>query len=441
MQLRPDAATATAAPPHAADADDASFMTLRWVVPSDNRVTVLAQGALSIGRDAAATVRIDTAQVSRQHAEVSSDARGHTIRDLGSKNGVFVNAERIKSAELGVGDVVRLGDAVAIVERISSAGLPGFGELAPGIYGGALMRSVVARAKTAAEAALNVVLLGETGTGKECFARAVHSFSGRSGPFLAVNCAAYDESTVVAELFGYRKGAFTGADTASPGHLRAADGGTLFLDEVLELSPSIQAKLLRAIEQKEVLSLGETRPRSVDVRFLCASQETFANAVRAGRFRTDLRSRLEGMIIELPNLSARRADVVPLLLRLLARHGYSSVPRIEGRLAERLCLYDWPMNVRELENVARRIASTHSARTELTLDLVRDCLNFEDDAAPRAAGAESRAQSSNPYAQEEIERLQEALARHGGNVTRAAEELGMTRPRVYRMLRAAALKA
>jgi transcriptional regulator with PAS, ATPase and Fis domain len=411
---------------------------LRWVWPFENQVTVLSANPALLGRDAGAATQLDTPQVSRRHAEVRVEKRGCSVVDLGSKNGVFVNGVRATRAELGEGDVLRLGDCVAVLEFVSPVGLPGFGHLHTGILGGAALREVLGRARKVAESPLNVLILGETGTGKECFARALHAFSGRTGPFLAVNCANYDENTANAELFGYKKGAFTGADNASPGHLRAAHGGTLFLDELPELSLAIQAKLLRAIEQREVLSLGETQARPVDVRFLSASQTPLSQAVASGRFRADLRARLEGTVIELPSLCLRRADVVPLFRELLLRHGFNEKPRLEPKLAERLCLYDWPLNVRELENLARRVASEHANEAELTLERMRDVLRFDEPApGPEENLVAGTARRSAPaYSGEELSALTEALERHGGNLTRAADELGITRPKAYRMLRA-----
>jgi DNA-binding NtrC family response regulator len=419
-------------------AEEQRLATLRWVWPFENQVTVLSANPALLGRDAGAATQLDTPQVSRRHAEVRLGKRSCSVVDLGSKNGVFVNGVRASKAELAEGDVLRLGDCVAVLEFVTPVGLPGFGSLHPGILGGAALREVVSRAQRVAESPLNVLILGETGTGKECFARALHAFSGRTGPFLAVNCATYDENTASAELFGYKKGAFTGAEVSSPGHVRAAHGGTLFLDELPELSLGIQAKLLRAIEQREVLSLGETQPRPVDVRFLCASQAPLAQAVAAGRFRADLRARLEGSVLELPSLCLRRADIVPLFRELLLRHGFEQKPKLEPKLVERLSLYDWPLNVRELENLARRVVSEHANEPELTLERLRDVLRFDEPLAspPDAAGPFAARRAAPAYSSEELSALAEALERHGGNLTRAADELGITRPKAYRMLRA-----
>src|SRR5262249_36399573 len=152
------------------------------------------------------------------------------------------------------------------------------------------------------------------------FARALHAASGRQGPFLAINAASYSKSIAAAELFGYRKGAFTGAESSSPGHIRAAEGGTLFLDEVLELPEDVQAMLLRVIENLEVLPLGDAPPRPVNVRFVSAAQTPLSSAVQEGRFRADLRARLEGGLIQLPLLGQCREIVPELFCLLFERH-------------------------------------------------------------------------------------------------------------------------
>jgi DNA-binding NtrC family response regulator len=425
--------------------DDAAplLATLRWVWPSDNRVTVLSSTPAILGRDATSTTQLDAPRVSRRHAEIAVTPSGAQIIDLNSKNGIFVNGTKRARAGLVAGDVLRLGDCVAVFEAITPSGLSGFGQLGHGILGGATMRQLVARARRTAEGTLSVVLTGATGTGKERFARAIHGFSGRTGPFLAVNCAAYSEATASAELFGYRRGAFTGADSAGVGHVRAAHGGTLFLDEILDLPLPVQATLLRVLEEREVLPLGETQPRSIDVRFLSATQVPLAQAVAEGRFRGDLRARLEGAVLELPSLKARRGDVIPLFLEFLAQHGEGWKPKLDPLLAERLCLYDWPLNVRELENAARRAVSECRGLDVLSLRRVQELNVFEplpspktqSPASPDDEKAFATRRVQQPYAQTELSALKAALDRHGGNLTQAASELGIGRSKAYRMLK------
>ncbi len=410
---------------------------LRWVTSVANQITILANQPALLGRDAEASPRLDTARVSRRHAVVELVSEEPVVRDLDSKNGVFVNGLRVSTSPLRPGDVLRLGDACAVVETVSAEGLAGFAELGPGIFGGACLRERVTRAKQATKGSLNVVLLGETGTGKERFARAMHEWSERSGAFVAVNCAAYTESTVLAELFGYRKGAFTGAERASLGHVRAAHEGTLLLDEIMDLSLDLQAKLLRVIDQREVMPLGETEAAGVDVKFLAATQVPLGKAVAGRYFRSDLRARLEGIVLEIPPLRERRADILPLFFELLALHGARTRPELEPELAERLCLHDWPMNVRELENIARRIVALHPDCRSIKLADVAPWLVSDDEASDsNAEGPRSARErrSAPPYSMAEIEALQTALERHRGNLTKAAAELGITRPKAYRML-------
>ncbi|HEX6272351.1 MAG TPA: sigma 54-interacting transcriptional regulator [Polyangiaceae bacterium] len=439
MADRDEAPTITAGAVSFDDDGEASFSVLRWVTFPEKKLTVLANLPALLGRDPEATTRLDTGQVSRRHAVVELAGGGPVIRDLESKNGVFVNGVRVRESPLRAGDVLRLGDACAVVENVAADGLVGFGELGPGIFGGASMRRVVKAAKQASGGTLNVVLLGETGTGKERFARALHAWSGRTGPFVAVNSAAYSESTVAAELFGYRKGAFTGAERASVGHVRAAHQGTLLLDEVLDLSLEIQAKLLRVIEQREVLPLGETEAVRVDVKLVAATQLPLARAVARGAFRADLRARLEGMVLEIPPLRERKEDIVPLFFELLAAHGLPSHPALEPELVERMCLYDWPMNVRELENVARRLVALHPRASAFKLRDVAGWLVGDEDASePEDMGAvtpRSERRQIPAYEPSELDALRTALERHRGNLTKAAEELGITRPKAYRMLK------
>jgi transcriptional regulator with AAA-type ATPase domain len=415
---------------------------LRWVHRSTGLLTLLSDAPVTIGRDSDCTARLDSAQVSRRHAEITFVSGVHAVSDCSSKNGVFLNGERIERAVLESGDVLRVGDWLAVVEVVGPDELGGFGQIGAGVFGGAALRRVVQRCKQVATGNLNVVLQGETGTGKEFLARLIHEHSRRAGVFLAVNCAGYSAGTAAAELFGHRKGAFTGAERASVGHVRAAHLGTLFLDEILELPLELQANLLRVLEQHEVLPLGESEATPVDVLFVAATQKSLSEAALAGRFRTDLRARLEGMVIELPPLRERRSDIVPLFSVLLARHGSNSPPKLEVKLAERLSLYDWPMNVRELENVVRRLRAVHPAEAELTLE------HLEGILTPDAAGSESALPRVSdlvpsrgaPYPVAEIQALLGAIERHAGNLTKAASELGIERTKAYRMLHAAKSK-
>jgi transcriptional regulator with PAS, ATPase and Fis domain len=251
---------------------------------------------------------------------------------------------------------------------------------------------------------------------------------------LAVNCAALPEGLAEAELFGYRRGAFTGADRASPGFFRSAEGGTLLLDEVSDLPLPIQAKLLRVLEQREVQPLGEVRPVAVDVRLIVAGQQSLARAVQEGRFRADLLARVEGVTVRLPPLRNRREDVLPLFSRLLAAMGQGNAPAVESDFVERLCAHDWPFNVRELVLLVRRLLVLHSGESTLRAVHLPDRMGEPAPAPSRPAEprpATSEATASEPV---ELPALVAALRASGGNVARASALLGITRQRAYRLM-------
>lgn len=217
--------------------------------------------------------------------------------------------------------------------------------------------SLLALGKRVAESSIPVLVQGPTGTGKEVFARYLHAMSARAqGPFIAVNCAAMPEAMLEALLFGHRKGAFTGASASGEGFFRAAHGGTLLLDEIGEMPLALQAKLLRALQEGEVVPLGATKPEQVDVRIVACTNRDLWNEVDQGRFREDLYYRLNVFPLHLPALRERTEDIAPLAFSMLLRHSAGpDQPRwISAEAIALLAAHSWPGNVRELENVIRR---------------------------------------------------------------------------------------
>lgn len=281
----------------------------------------------------------------------------------------------------------------------------------------------------------NVLILGESGAGKELLARAIHDNSARQGrPFLPITCAATPENLLEAELFGYDRGAFTGPQVTREGLLEAAEGGTLFLDEVSELSLRLQAKLLRALEERTVRRLAGRIPIPFDVRLMAATNRDIHEELRRGRFREDLFFRLDVIEIAIPPLRDRREDIPLLTAHFLeacsAHHGKDIVGVTQGAL-NLLIRYDWPGNVRELKNAVERAVA--SAK--------RPFITPEDLPPAVLIGAESQARSSfHEWKEKTLERLEKefleaALEEHGGNVTRAAKALGIHRSTLQRLMR------
>jgi two-component system response regulator AtoC len=288
------------------------------------------------------------------------------------------------------------------------------------------MRELYDTAAKMARGTINVLLVGETGVGKEILAETIHRRSPRSaGPFVAVNCAALADTLLESELFGYEKGAFTGAVQPKLGLLEAAASGTLFLDEIGEMSLALQAKLLRAIESKQVMRVGATRPRAVDVRFVAATNRDLEEEIAAKRFREDLYFRLNGITLTIPPLRDR-TDEIPalaaLFLATVAGQLGQPAPVLSPQALAQLRAYSWPGNIRELRNVMERAILLSSGGTITVAHLPAEKIRR----AERAPAAEA---STDPGTMAAIERqaILDALVRCAGNQTRAAELLGIPR--------------
>jgi DNA-binding NtrC family response regulator len=403
---------------------------LRWVAGCRAGEADQLGGQKTCGRATSCEIQLEEDGISRQHVAFNRQGPIHVLKDLESTNGTYLNGRRVQHAPLQAGDVLRIGASVAIV-TFAGEGAGDCSELTPGFLAGPELRRLMEPVKRAAGSDLPISLVGRTGTGKERVARAIHLWSGRSGAFHALNCAAIPAHIAEAELFGYRRGAFTGAERHHEGHLRAADGGTLFLDEIGDLPEVLQAKLLRVVEEQRVTPLGESTPIKVDVKLVCAGQARLSELVAAGRFREDLAARLCGFVVQLPPLAERRCDLVALFRHFLRLHSGGRPPAVAARLVEALCLYSWPQNVRELETVARRLLVVHgnseTLRRSMLPDEILRVLPADDDAAQSEERFSSRRE-------QDVSRLKSALRETGGNMKAAAARLGFSRQRAYRLL-------
>ena len=387
------------------------------------------RGSLTLGRGADADICIEHTSVSRRHATLVLD---DTIRvlDLGSSNGTWVEGARLPakgSAQLRPGGLIEIGSVLVMVQpaqsTTSKASTPdprGPVVVDPNMQRVHELVDLVAKSK------LSVILLGETGVGKEVLATRTHQQSPRADKtFVKVNCAALVESLLEAELFGYERGAFTGADRAKAGLLEEASDGTLFLDEVGELPLTTQAKLLRVLESGEVMRVGAVKPQAVRVRFVCATNRDLKELVASGKFRQDLFFRLDGMSIRIPPLRERITEIAPLARAFVAQactDGERPRLSLSDEAVARLLTHAWPGNVRELKNVIERSVVLCQGDVIRPEELRFDALGGEVEAAMPAAR-----QSAEAIAESQRTRIVDALTACKGNQTQAAKLLGISR--------------
>lgn len=292
-----------------------------------------------------------------------------------------------------------------------------------------LMRSLLKTARHIAQSEVSVLITGESGTGKELMAQYIHENSFRAvNPFVAVNCGVFTEELLGNELFGHEKGAYTGADNRTTGLFEAARGGSLFLDEITAMSPAMQVKLLRAIQEKEIMPLGSTKAVKIDVRFIAASNRDILEMVREGSFRQDLYFRINVMNLHLPPLSVRRKDIPLLVRHFVDKYSARMDKKVKGVALEgmqKLQAYDYPGNIRELENIIER-----------AVVLTRGDVILEEH-LPEMAVQTFRSHSGGLASLEEQERnyIEFVLEQTGGNRTKAADILGIDRVSLWRKLK------
>ncbi len=401
--------------------------------------------------------------VSRNHCEILVRNDRYFLRDLSSTNGTQVNGTPVVEAFLSPGARVQLGDTEIVFEpkkkweRINADDTDHFGEL----YGTSdSMRTVFALLSKISATELGCVLIGETGTGKELAARALHSNSDRRDkPFVVVDCGAVSATLIESELFGHEKGAFTGADKHRVGAFEAADGGTIFLDEIGELPLELQPKLLRVLERMEIKRLGSSLHESVNVRVVAATHRNLARMIKNGEFREDLYYRLAEAVIQIPPLRDRRSDIPLIAQQVLGTKGTGEVVTVSPEAMEMLKSARWPGNVRELRNVLRRAVAMAQHNQIQPDDLGK--LSAETDKPPPPASwpaaptsqlaavdrvnarvtvdveahlpiKEARERWLAPVEKEYLRRL---LHTHEGDVEAAAEAAGIHRKSLERLLR------
>jgi transcriptional regulator with GAF, ATPase, and Fis domain len=395
------------------------------------------------------------------------------LTDLGSRNGTIVDGTFVHGeVELEHLHEIRIGDALFKFVADGADGyaryhLDGriFGErrakAITNLVGGWQMDLIAADLERIAPTQLSCVMLGETGTGKEVAARELHRVSARKGSMQAVNCAAIPANLLESELFGYRRGAFSGADRDKPGLIKLADGGTLFLDEIGDMPLEAQAKLLRVLQSKEVFPLGATAPEQVDVRVICATHRNLHQFVKEGKFRGDLFARVSEHLVKLPPLRERKEDIYQLARLFCQRHGRPG-QTFSFSFMVALIHHDWPFNVRELESCVKRATALAEGTAidvrqlpDTIASLMRDYAqrpgapvsgsahpSYVDPReskmpppmlTPPPGQVQAAASSRRPPPSEE--QLRALLVRHHGNVAAVGRELGKERMQVHRWMK------
>jgi len=380
----------------------------------------LRSDEVTIGRAPECDVVLVHDALSRRHVRLRL-APTMTVEDLGSRNGTRIRGTPLPpntAVPLGVGETFQIGRFHFLVARMRR-------DPSVGSSRGASLRvvdptpaAVGTFVRDLAASPLSILVLGETGVGKEVLAQTIHGVSKRSGALVRANCAAMAPSLVESELFGHEKSAFTGASQTRVGLIEAAQGGTVFLDEVGELPEAMQAKLLRVIETREITRLGAVTPIALDVRFVSATNRDLATEVAEGRFRSDLFYRLDGATLVIPPLREHRDRIGPLARQFIASAATKRSRDLDAEVLARLEAHDWPGNVRELKAVIERAVILAG---DGALQARHLAITVVKPRAPQAAVA------TTPDEALERQRIVDALDACAGNQTRAAKLLGISR--------------
>lgn len=399
-------------------------------------------GTFKVGRGDEVDLRIDDPSVSRDHAcmHLGRDHEIH-VSDAGSSNGTHVRGKRLEPGQrvpVAAGETFEVGSALLMVQdpfgaqkvaatKPTTAGTLGDDGI---VVQDRAMASLYVLAERVAKSTINVLLLGETGVGKDVMARRIHAMSPRADkPFLPLNCGALTEQLLESELFGHEKGAFTGAVEAKQGLLESADEGTVFLDEVGELPMTVQVKLLRVLEERQVRRVGGLRSKPFDIRFIAATNRDLDQAIQDGAFRSDLFYRLNGISLVIPPLRQRVSEIEELTQRFVGeasvRAGRDAPPVLAPEALAWLESYQWPGNIRELHNSIER-AVLLCPGDVITIDQLPVGQGLTPTGAPLPTPSVPVA-APDDDGDPERRRILEALEECAGNQTRAARLLGISR--------------
>ena len=416
-------------------AHDESLELAVLTAESESVYPLVPGASLVVGRAPGSNIFIDDASVSRRHAIVHVAADGVRVEDLGGPNGVTVREAALsddvsethelvkvsrRTVAVGIGQCVNFGSVMTVVRQ-----RPAREAADDVVMVDAVTRALYQQADLAAQGTISVLIVGETGAGKEIVAARVHARSPRaSKPFLAINCAALSESLLESELFGHEKGAFTDAVSARAGLFESAEGGTMFLDEIGEMPMTTQVKLLRVLEERKVMRVGGRTPRSIDVRFVAATNRDLEGDAERGAFRQDLYFRLAGITLALPPLRERTAEIPPLA-RLFVERARTQLARrapiaLSDAALAAMVRYRWPGNIRELRNVVDRAVVLCSGATLLPEHLPPKLLFPPTSTPPTTGGKDGRVRLRDEIDSIERVSIEAALKETGGNQTLAA---------------------